>query len=78
VKQTVDILSDYRGQLIYGQQGMGSQQIQMLAVPFRGSRNLDLLLEGAYAGISPGMVMVRHIENSTLVATVPTPSVRVR
>lgn len=63
VKQTEDILSDYRGQLIYGQQGQGGTQMQLLTVPFRGKRSLRLLLEGAYKGQSPGLVMIRHIES---------------
>jgi hypothetical protein len=63
VKQTEDILSDYRGQLIYGQQGQGGTQMQLLTVPFRGKRSLRLLLEGAYHGQAPGLVMVRHIES---------------
>ncbi|MCC6812390.1 MAG: hypothetical protein IT381_33525 [Deltaproteobacteria bacterium] len=78
VKQTVDILSDYRGQLIYGQQGMGGVQTQVITVPFRGSRKLELLLEGAFAGLSPSMIIVRHIENPMLVSTVVGPEVTVR
>jgi hypothetical protein len=78
VKQTMDILSDYRGQLIYGQQGMGSVQMQVIAVPFRGSRKLELLLEGAFSGTSPSMVIVRHIENPALVSTIMGPAVSVK
>ena len=64
VKQTEDILSDYRGQLLYGQQGQGGTQMQLLVVPFRGSRSMRLLLEGAYRGHAPGLVLIRHIEGA--------------
>lgn len=77
VKQTEDILSDYRGQLIYGQQGQGGTQMQLLTVPFRGKRSLKLLLEGAYKGTSPGLVMIRHIDNLSKVCGVPTPPISV-
>jgi hypothetical protein len=78
VKQTEDILSDYRGQLIYGQQGQGGTQMQILTVPFRGKRTLNLLLEGAYRGSSPGLVLIRHIEAPGQVAGTPIPAVEVR
>lgn len=78
VKQTEDILSDYRGQLIYGQQGQGGTQMQLLTVPFRGSRSLRLLMEGAYRGRSPGLVMIRHIESRDLVSGMAIPEVSVR
>ncbi|MBI5494179.1 MAG: hypothetical protein HY904_04075 [Deltaproteobacteria bacterium] len=78
IKQTEDILSDYRGQLIYGQQGMGSQQMQLIAVPFRGSRTLRLLLEGAFKGSSGGVVAVRHVEDVTEVFSTRIPSVTVQ
>jgi hypothetical protein len=77
VKQTEDILSDYRGQLIYGQQVTGGSRMQLLAVPFRGSRSMKLLLEGAYAGHAPGKVLIRHIENSGAFAVRQVPDVRV-
>ncbi len=78
VKQTDDILSDYRGQLIYGQQGQGGTQMQLLTVPFRGKRQLRLLLEGAYKGHSPGLVMIRHIESLSHVCGVEIPDVTVQ
>ncbi|HNN92954.1 MAG TPA: hypothetical protein PKI03_11830 [Pseudomonadota bacterium] len=78
VKQTDDILSDYRGQLIYGQQGQGGTQMQIVTVPFRGKRSLSLLLEGAYRGSSPGLVMIRHIESRGQVSGVPIPELTVR
>lgn len=64
IKQTEDILSDYRGQLLYGQQVTGGTRLQLLAIPFRGSRSMKLLLEGAYPGKSPGRVAIRHIEKA--------------
>lgn len=78
IKQTEDILSDYRGQLIYGQQGQGGTQMQILTVPFRGSKNIRLLLEGAYRGSSTGLVMIRHIESKDLVSGVAVSDVSVR
>jgi hypothetical protein len=78
VKQTDDILSDYRGQLIYGQQGQGGTQMQIVTVPFRGKRSLSLLLEGAYRGTSPGLVIIRHIESRGQVAGVTIPEFAVR
>lgn len=78
VKQTADVLSDYRGQLIYGQQGQGGTQMQMLVVPFRGSRSMRLLLEGAYRGHAPGLVLIRHIEGAGKPAGVSIPEVSVR
>jgi hypothetical protein len=78
VKQTEDILSDYRGQLIYGQQGQGGTQMQILTVPFRGSRSLRLLLEGAYRGSSAGLVVIRHIESRDLSSGVAIPEVSAR
>ena len=78
VKQTEDILSDYRGQLIYGQQGQGGTQMQIVTVPFRGKRSLNLLLEGAYRGSSPGLVVIRHIEARGQVAGVAIADVAVR
>ena len=63
VKQTEDPLSDYKGQLIYGQQAMGGQKMQLLTVPFRGKRELRLILEGAFSGSASGAVAIRHVEN---------------
>jgi hypothetical protein len=49
--------------------------MQLLTVPFRGKRNLRLLLEGAYKGHSPGLVMIRHIESLAHVCGVAVPEV---
>jgi hypothetical protein len=77
IKQTEDVLSDYRGQLIYGQQAMGGSKMQLVAVPFRGSRTLRLLLEGAFPGTSPGAVGIRHIENPAEYGALPMAEVSV-
>ncbi|MGC4115044.1 MAG: hypothetical protein QM765_10620 [Myxococcales bacterium] len=77
IKQTEDILSDYKGQLIYGQQSMGGSKMQVLAVPFRGSKTVKLLLEGAWAGSSPGTVAVRHVENPFEMGAMKVPVVTV-
>ncbi len=78
VRQTEDILSDYKGQLLYGQQSMGAAKMQALAVPFRGSRSLKLWLEGAYSGVSDGLVAIRHMHNPQDVCTLKTGAVTVR
>lgn len=78
VKQTADLLSDYKGQLIYGQREMGSQKIQLIAVPFRGSKQIVLKLGAAQKGMSDGYVLVRHISNPDIIATVRTGNVTVR
>jgi hypothetical protein len=78
IKQTEDILSDYKGQLIYGQQGTGGTKMQVIAVPFRGHRTINLLLEGLYPGSSPGLVAIRHLENPQQVSTLRLGEVRVR
>lgn len=77
IKQTEDILSDYKGQLIYGQQAMGGTKMQLLAVPFRGNKTVRLLVEGAWAGTSPGSVAVRHIENPFEVGAMKVPALTV-
>jgi len=77
VKQTEDLLSDYRGQLIYGQQVTGGTRMQLLAVPFRGARSLKLVLEGAYPGHSFGKLLVRHIEKADAYAARPLPEITV-
>jgi hypothetical protein len=78
VKQTEDILSDYQGQLIYGQQGVGGAKMQVLAVPFRGSRTMNLLLEGLYPGVSDGLVAIRHLSNPAELCHVRIKDVAVR
>jgi hypothetical protein len=78
IKQTADVLSDYHGQLIYGQQGQGGTQMQLVVVPFRGARSMRLVLEGAYRGRAPGLVLIRHIEGALRPAGVAVPDVTVR
>jgi hypothetical protein len=49
-----------------------------MAVPFRGKRQLTLVLEGAYKGSAHGLVALRHIENPALTCTLKTPVITVR
>ena len=69
IRQTEDLLSDYKGQLLYGQRAAGGTKIQFLTVPFRGSRVMVLNLEATQKGRSDGYVFVRHISNPDIVAT---------
>jgi hypothetical protein len=77
-KQTEDLLSDYKGQPVYGQRETGSQKIQLLAVPFRGSRRIVLKLGAAQRGESDGYVLVRHVGNPEVAAAVKTGAVTVK
>jgi len=78
LRQTDDILADYRGQLLYGQKSSGGERIQFLTVPFRGLRTMKLTIEGALPGKSHGFVMVRHQANPAVVQTIEIPSVSCR
>jgi hypothetical protein len=78
VKRTEDLLSDYKGQLIYGQRETGSQKIQLLAVPFRGSKRIVLKLGAAQKGASDGYVLVRHVGNPDIIAAAKTGKVTVK
>ena len=78
VKQTEDILSDYKGQLIYGQQGTGGAKMQFLAVPFRGARDMRLLLEGLYPGTADAVIAIRHMSNPADVCTLRVTGVTVQ
>ncbi|MBI5479592.1 MAG: hypothetical protein HY906_12080 [Deltaproteobacteria bacterium] len=78
VKQTEDILSDYKGQLVYGQQGTGGAKLQFLAVPFRGARDLRLWLEGLYPGTADAVIAIRHMSNPADVCTVRVKDVNVQ
>jgi hypothetical protein len=78
IRQTGDILSDYQGQLIHGQQSTGAGKMQAVAVPFRGSRTLSLWIEGAYPGVSGGLIAVRHVSNPEDVGTIPMPTLSVK
>jgi hypothetical protein len=78
VKRTEDLLSDYKGQAIYGQREMGSQKIQLLSVPFRGSKRIVLKLGAAQKGVSDGYVLVKHVGDMEIVATVKTGRVSVK
>jgi hypothetical protein len=52
--------------------------MQLLTVPFRGSRSLRLLLEGAYRGSSPGVVLIRHIERRGQLDSIPISELTIR
>lgn len=78
VKQTEDLLSDYKGQLLYGQRATGGEKIQLLTVPFRGKRRMVLKLEASQIGASGGYVLVRHVSNPDMIATVRIPEITVK
>ena len=77
IRQTADLLSDYKGQLLFGQKVSGGERIQLMAVPFRGSREMILQVEGANKGNSEGFVLVRHISNPDIIQTVKIPTITV-
>ena len=78
IHQTTDLLSDYIGQLHCGQKFFGGERIQMVTVPFCGSGNLVIQVEGACQGKSEGFVLVRHISNPNIIQTVKIPTVTVQ
>lgn len=78
IRQSEDILSDYRGQTLYGQKSSGAVKMQFVAVPFRGSKSLAVSTEGAFAGDSDGFVCVRHIGNPEKIVTVKTDRISVK
>jgi len=78
IRQTDDLLSDYKGQLIYGQKSGGGERIQLLTAPFRGSGTMTLKLEGAIPGASKGYVLVRHISNPEIIAAVEIETITVK
>jgi hypothetical protein len=78
LRQTEDILSDYKGQLLYGQKASGGAKIQLVTVPFRGSRQMILSLEAAQKGVSSGWVLVRHLNNPDDIVTLKIPDLEVR
>jgi hypothetical protein len=78
IRQTEDLLSDYKGQLLFGQKVAGGERIQLLTIPFRGSHDMILHLEGTMKGKSEGLVLVRHISNPEIIQTIKIPSVIVQ
>jgi len=78
LRQTEDLLTDYKGQILYGQKASGGTKIQLITVPFRGARRMVLSLEGAVKGTSRGYVLVRHMNNADDLATVEIPDIVVR
>lgn len=77
ITQTEDILADYKGNLLYGQQASGASKPQLMAVPFRGSRRMTLALEALQVGTSPGLVAIRHVERPDEETVFALPEVRV-
>lgn len=77
ILQTEDLLSDYKGQLIYGQKSAGGGKVQLITVPFRGSPTMSIKIEGIRAGESEGFVLVRHMNDISRIATVKIPACRV-
>jgi len=78
VRQTDDLLSDYKGQLLYGQRASGGEKIQFLTVPFRGKREMILNVQASQKGESEGFVLVRHISNPDIIVTGKMDVVRVK
>jgi hypothetical protein len=78
ITQSEDILADYKGNLLYGQQTSGASKAQLMAIPFRGSRRVTLALEALHAGASPGLVAIRHVERPDEETVFALPEVRVR
>jgi len=78
LRQTEDLLTDYKGQLLYGQKTAGGEKIQLITVPFRGSRKMLLEVDAVLKGVSEGFVLVRHINNPSVIATVKMVPVAVR
>jgi len=78
LRQTEDLLTDYKGQILYGQKASGGAKIQLVTVPFRGARRMVLSLEGAVKGTSRGYVLVRHMNNPDDLATVEIADIVVR
>lgn len=78
IRQTEDLLSDYKGSLLYGQRNLGGQQINAITVPFRGSRRIVLNLEAIYKGEGPGFVLVRHMSNPEDIKAINTAIVKVK
>jgi hypothetical protein len=78
ITQTEDILADYKGNLLYGQQSTGAAKAQLMAVPFRGNRRMSLWLEALHSGASPGVVAIRHVARPDEETVIALPAVTVR
>jgi hypothetical protein len=63
IKPSPELQLDVKADLGAGPAGTGEGRLQLLSVPFRGSRTLRLTLEGAYTGSSSGLVAIRHLES---------------
>ena len=72
IRQTDEILSDYKGGILHGQKSSGGVKMQFLTAPFRGSKKLSIRLECLYAGESEGIILVRHAANPQNISGVKT------
>ena len=52
--------------------------MQLITIPFRGSREMVVEVEGSYQGKSEGLVLVRHISNPSIIQMVKIPSITVQ
>jgi len=77
LRQTEDILSDYKGQLLYGQKSSGGGKVQFVTVPFRGNKEMTLSIEGSQKGVSEGLILVRSINNPDDIGAIRIPVVEV-
>lgn len=75
--RTDDLLADYKGNLLYGTKAHGGEKIQLLTVPFRGLRKMTIVVEAVQRGVSAGYVLVRHVSNPDIIATLKLPEVEV-
>jgi hypothetical protein len=52
--------------------------MQFLAVPFRGARDMRLVLEGLYPGTADAVIAIRHMSNPADVCTLRVKDVTVQ
>ncbi len=79
VKPTPEALSDHARVLAWGQPAaVTTPRMQVVAVPFGGSRTLRLMLEATWAGSAAGAVAIRHLEDPRDRATLVLPTVTVK
>lgn len=76
IKQTEDILSDYKGNVIYGQKSSSGVKMQIIEAPFKGKRDMTIELETVFAGESEGFVLVRNLGNPDEIVTVKTVKIK--
>lgn len=71
LKLTADNLRDARGASLVGQGQTGGQKVQVARIPFRGSRDMTLILEGLYPGEGDGQIVVRHLADEKDLSSLP-------